>query len=334
MKKSVIVLLFNLWTLCSFGQIYGFSTYNSVYTPLDNPISLNNGVPWVSLDYTVPIGFDFNFFNTSIDTLYFVPDQGSPLLSSSNAEGGVHKLINPYGAVLIDRGYMTSTSLSPVSYQLSGSAPERVLKIEWKNCGFYFDLEDDGQSVDFINYQLWLYESDGKIEVHFGPQKISQPNLAYNYETGPQVSLIPAYYVDLDSISTASQWLDGPATNPAMVVTGLPVFMDGDIPVNKVFCFTNLTVGLKPSHESECRVFPNPFNDDLTLELPLEFSGPCLVEIYNLAGCKLYSEQLNKPNNSNEIRIQPGLKQDGSYLFKISSRNVTASRLVLKTSKR
>lgn len=119
--KTIIITLFAL--MCSIAplrsQIYSFQATTVPYADLVNPISLNNGEVWEMPDYTIPIGFDFWYFYEYIDTLYFFPES-TAMFSTSNEEGGFHKLLIPFGAILIDRGYGTSQSLSPLSYELSG----------------------------------------------------------------------------------------------------------------------------------------------------------------------------------------------------------------------
>ncbi len=327
MKTTIVLmLLFNLWTLCASGQIYSFSTSNRIYTALEDPISLNNGIPWVSPDYIIPIGFDFNFFSSTIDTLFFVPDQGGSLLSSSNAEDGIHQLINPFGAVLIDRGFTTPNSLSPISYQLTGDAPSRILKVEWGNCGFYYDLEDDGESSDYINFQLWLYESNGTIEIHYGPHKITQLYLAYNFEPGPQVNLIPAYYVEQDSISTLSLWLYGVATNPNMVTSGFPFFLEGNIPVNKVFRFKNIYSKVGELDESTISINPNPCSDYFFIEKQNGLHSKLDVFIYNAAGVLVYKKSIG-PNNA---KVDFTSFKPGVYMVEIRNKEATSRKKIIK----
>src|SRR3990172_4164378 len=181
MKKLYSIILFafasafaNLFVQQTHAQTpyYSFSQYTSTYANLTSPISLNNGNLW---DFSIP-------------TAYY-PLNVSPLLSNFPVFGDYNYDLRVYGGTaqfynsgsqqiyymngfglfypdgMKDKG--TSTSLSPISYQVSGTTPNRILKIEWKNAGHA------AASADFINVQLWLYETSNIIEVHYGSSSIT-----------------------------------------------------------------------------------------------------------------------------------------------------------------
>ncbi|TND10237.1 MAG: hypothetical protein FD123_485 [Bacteroidetes bacterium] len=56
----------------------------------------------------------------------------------------------------------SSGNRSVLSYAQSGSAPNRILKIQYKNVG------QSGTASELLSYQLWLKEG-GALEVHIGP---------------------------------------------------------------------------------------------------------------------------------------------------------------------
>jgi hypothetical protein len=70
------------------------------------------------------------------------------------------------GADLIARELANPLN-SPINYELSGSSSNHVLKIEWRNAGFYHD--NSSNKIDFISFQLWLYEDANNIEMRYGP---------------------------------------------------------------------------------------------------------------------------------------------------------------------
>ena len=327
--KTVIITLFAL--MCSFAplrsQTYSFQVATSPYADLTNPISLNNGEVWEMPDYIIPIGFDFWYFHEYIDTLYFF-EESAAMLSTSNEEGGFHKLVFPFGAMLIDRGYGTSQSLSPLSYELSGETGSRILKIEWKNVGFGFEFDANNTLNDYVNFQLWLYETSGNIELHFGPSKILHPEFAYIDVSGPSVALIPQYDYEEDTVSSASLWLQGNPGNPVMVQTDEFTFLEGSIPTNTVFQFSNLTVGGNIKPLKSVVVYPNPANDYLTIRLSNNATSIAEISICDINGRIVYQNAQN-PNQSGELQVPVSELKNGVYQLVIrQGEEVTSSRFV------
>ncbi|MDY0026768.1 MAG: T9SS type A sorting domain-containing protein [Lentimicrobium sp.] len=311
--KTVIITLFAL--MCSIAplrsQTYSFQATTAPYANLTNPISLNNGEVWVFPDYTIPIGFNFWYFHEYIDTLYFF-EESAAMLSTSNVEGGFHKLIFPFGAMLIDRGYGTSQSLSPLSYELSGELGNRILKIEWQNVGFGFEYDAINTLNDYVNFQLWLYETSGNIEMRFGPSKIMHPEFAYIDVSGPSVALIPQYNFEEDTVSSASLWLQGNPGNPVMVQTDEFTFLEGSIPPNTVFQFNKLTVGSIKNPLNAAIVYPNPAKDYLTIRLLNNFTSLAEISISDINGRIVYQSAHN-PNQTGELQVPVSALNGGVY---------------------
>lgn len=286
------------------AQSYNFTTEIETYTDLQNPVSLNNGVVWDMADYIIPIGFEFMYFKSYIDTLFFL-DSAPCILSSSDEEGGNHQIIIPFGTTLVDRGYPTNHSLSPLSYELSGEVGNRILKIEWKNVGFMMEFYMNETLNDYTNFQMWLYEKDGKIEIHYGPTQILFPQYAYVYESGASVSLVPKYDYDMDTISNQSLFLSGNPINPSMIQTNDYVYLDGTIPANTIYMFNNLCVNVKTLDYNSSLVYPNPVTD--RLHIRADFKNPFSTESYimvrDLLGKVLYSDEVISSNNEFEIPV-------------------------------
>lgn len=327
--KTIIITLFAL--MCSIAplrsQIYSFQATTVPYADLVNPISLNNGEVWEMPDYTIPIGFDFWCPYEYIDTLYFFPES-TAMLSTSNEEGGFHKLLIPFGAMLIDRGYGTSQSLSPLSYELSGEPGNRILKIEWKNAGFGVEYDVNNTLDDYVNFQLWLYETSGNIELHFGPSQIMHPEFAYADVSGPAVALVPQYDYVEDTVSSNSLWLQGNAGNPVMVQTDEFTFLEGSIPPNTVFQFNNLTAGSLKKTPNTAIVYPNPTKDYLTIRLLNNFTSLADISICDINGRIVYQSAQN-PNQTGELQVPVSALKGGVYQVLIrQGEGVTSARLV------
>ncbi len=275
-KHLLLVTLLGL-SLGLSAQTYSFNQSPIVYTDLVGSTSLNNGITWDDPGYTIPIGFDFEFFDTLINTIYIIDWGYGTELSADPAVLNTDFLLIPYGSDIIDRGYdtvldvPTSTSISNISYLLSGNPGSQILKIEWNNVGFYGELFDDAISSDFVNFQLWLYEGSNNIEIHFGPNSVTQPNLSYDGSTGTHIALYPTFDFYNDAVLAPASVLTGSAATPTMsqVLDSYSDYLNGTIPANVSFNF----VKLLSSNESTAKknlditVFPNPADQSFNLTI-------------------------------------------------------------------
>ncbi len=158
--------------LSSYGQQSYYHAYSTgTYTNLSGSTSLNNGQIWEDPEYHIAIGFNFDFFGTVFDSIY-VSDY---VWFDEN----IKYSILAYYADFIDRS--TTSSVSPISYLLTGSPGTQILKIEWNNAGFREEFISDSTFTDYINVQLWLYESTNNIEVRIGPNSVLK---LYSYDNG------------------------------------------------------------------------------------------------------------------------------------------------------
>jgi hypothetical protein len=141
------------------AQSYKTSVVNTGYKNLEHGIVLTGSQPWKNPSFRIAIPFNYHYFNRAMDSIYIGPygvfftlDQKDVLITG------------PYDAT--DRG--NTVSESPISYEIARVNGSRVLKIEWKNVGFY----KDSTHQDYYNVQVWLYEGSENMEVHIGPTSI------------------------------------------------------------------------------------------------------------------------------------------------------------------
>ncbi len=168
MKKIFLsLLIFYSFQLSAQYKYYKDSSYTQAFSLLTGAQSVNNGQWWDDDQYVVPLGFNFRLFNDSVQE---VTIGGAGALVSSTPDPDNANYITgivAHGSDLIDRDSSGNSSMSPISYTTSGTAPNRICKIEWIGAGFY-NATSNGFFDDSVNFQLWLYETTNVIEVHFG----------------------------------------------------------------------------------------------------------------------------------------------------------------------
>ena len=324
MKKTLLFISIFLVSTFSFSQ-YSFSKSTGTYSNLVSPTSLTNGITWDDPQFTVPIGFNFKYFDSTISTFY-IEDYGfgAHLAINDNETGKIPTLI-PYGSDIIDRAYdlvsgtSTSGGLSPISYKLSGITGARILKIEWKNVGFYGDIDDDDVSTDFTNFQLWLYEGSNNIEIHFGPNSITSPLLSYDGEGGTSIELMSNYDYDLDDYGPNSIILRGNPTAPNVKIINTfdsLEFMNGTIPNGTIYKFTK-TGGTASVKESKLifntKIYPNPANNFIKVASEDVTKKISQIQIMDMNG-KIIKTVVNQFNTIDVSQFNSGI-----YLVKVSS---------------
>ncbi len=171
MKKAISFLLLAI-PILTYGQFnYTVNVFNGPYTPLTTGTVVSGGTMWDDEYHTAPIGFNFSLGQLQINTLSFT----GGAFAASDTEGTVSGFFLT-GADLYDRGNAGgSTALSPVRYELTGTAGSRIFKMEVYNAGFWDEYDLYTTNNDSVCFQIWLYEGTNVVELRFGPSKISHP---------------------------------------------------------------------------------------------------------------------------------------------------------------
>lgn len=171
MLKHLISLF--LIVILSLGAKAQFT--NSVsrvaYAEIDSPTSLNGTAVWNHLtSYPVYLPFTFYLHGQAYTAVNVQAGGGINFPGSGYKQLNVWWVAFAGGFYLKDKG--TSTSRSSVSYRISGTAGNRVLKVQWKNAGFK-QVGSRVDTTDYVDYQIWLFETDSHIEIHFGRSSTS-----------------------------------------------------------------------------------------------------------------------------------------------------------------
>ena len=319
--KIIILLSVLLLTASGFSQTYTFAAFPGGYSDLISSTSLNNGQVWDDPYYSVPIGFNFEYFGESLTNIEISDEGLGGLLTAGDcvADPTMSYLI-AYGADIIDRGYDGPVSLSNISYKTEGAVGTRICKIEWNNVGFYDGTNDaSGNKIDYLNFQLWLYETSNVIEIRFGPKSITEPLIDFEGETGSFVIL--AHDIDCNSggILGHELILSGTPANPdfyddVFSLEDTILFLNGVIPPLTVYRFTPASTASQNELSStpSFSVVPNPAEDQISLFH--EGNGTSKisdVSILDMSGKVLLS------NLNFNAQIPVGELQSGMYFVQI-----------------
>lgn len=306
------------------GQTYSLTVYQEPYVSLGTGFPITEGV-WNDPDYVVPIGFEFRFFDQVISTLVSLEDYTSGGTLATEPISNIASIMGVYGPDIVDRGYHTGSSMSSIYFGYSGSTGQRVFTQEWLNVGFYSGEIVNDVYVDFIHFQLKLYEASGDIVFHFGPSSILHPELDYEGQAGPSLGLIK----NLDLVGGVSaeevMFLSGNPSNPLIVQEFSKVHLNGSIPENTVYRFssgfTSTDDGLTAAQNTW--VHPNPTSGRLVMNEKVESQVIYPIHIYNIQG--QWVETIDA-----QVGMDVGHLPHGIYVLKIqTARGWNTQRILL-----
>lgn len=171
MKRKTALLGTTLMLFC-FGlraQV-SFTHSTGTYNLLTDGTQLLKDSVWDELDYNtvptdmiIPLGFKIKYNGVEHDTLY---------LYDANIVGDNKNVIFGSGVDMVDRGYAENQSKSPIYIKREGTSPNRIVKIEFRNAGFYDEFDINGTLNDSITLQYWFYENGNKFEFHAGTSSV------------------------------------------------------------------------------------------------------------------------------------------------------------------
>lgn len=162
---------------------YTFSAHSGTYTAISGGVDITNNIQYYA-NVKIPIGFNFNYNGVTYSKLA-ICEAGWASFDSTNvtadlsnsatnnlALGTTRNLVAPLWDFL--RGSAAGAGgISKASYQVSGSAPNRVFTMEWLNWAWLLNC-----NCNAISFQAKLYEGTNIIEFVYlqGPGALTTPS--------------------------------------------------------------------------------------------------------------------------------------------------------------
>jgi hypothetical protein len=290
------------------STLYTFSTFTAAYVPITGT-SLTGGLKWDDLSYSLTIGFNAKLYS----------QQGTSLSLSEARTVGFDDFFNDPTVSLIagmledmcDRSYDPNVDnegdpggTSPISYTTVGTPGNRICKVQVSNAGFFGENDANGVSVSFVNFQTWIYETSGDIELRYGSVNIQ--NQALNLNNGAS-GIICGLIDSLNTTTGASpraNMLGGTNSNSPSVVlwnATTPPSVNATITSGRVYRFArnNGTVGLNElaTNNIAFKLFPNPAKDKIKIDSQI---ANAQISITNILGMEV--KRVNH-NGISEINV-------------------------------
>jgi Secretion system C-terminal sorting domain len=320
MKYTLLIAILSCGMILS-AQTYSLDASIGTYSDLVGATSLNKGEVWDDPDYEIPFGFTFDLFGKTLTNIY-IDDFGlGAYLTHTSVDTGVKPLIIAYGADIIDRGFDVDHSVSEISYMTVGSSGSKILKIEWKNFGFWGDLDDDGVTVDSANLQIWFYEGTNTIEMRFGPNAVTQPNIDYEGLPGPYMGLVEQFDFSSFGLVKGAAFVKGDPSSPTLSNSDTSLaFLNGNVPNGAIYRFYIPRLNSVEDKSIDFQVYPNPVSNMLFISSREIESGT--VEIRNTTGVTMRKVELT----SEPIEVSD--LASGLYVVEIESAGRFARKLI------
>ncbi|MEZ4885048.1 MAG: T9SS type A sorting domain-containing protein [Chitinophagales bacterium] len=277
--------------------------------------------------YYAPIGFIFEIEESQNDSIFISPQGFVNFFQNCNANqfgDVVPPILYAYFSAFDDRGWWFGdgeTPMTTIHYLTEGEEGNRIFKIEWKNVGFFDSI---GEGDDFVNFQVWLYESDNSIEIHFGASFITNTNDedTWFYFDGPLMAWI--YYTDCELTADEPDMLliTGDENNPnhqfvtteEFVALGIKT-IDNAPNKNMVYQFKPTSVDIEEENDfaSQLKLYPTIADNNLTLTFSKPIVQEYNIEVYTIEGELLKTQSSNTSNENIDVADLP----KGLYLLKV-----------------
>lgn len=316
---SILLVALIGWFSNSVAQNYTIATTNEVYIELQTPTLINNPLAITFADvYYAKIPFKFTLFNREInfDLGNGITVYRDAYLVDENEHGLV---IEPFYAALKKKD-----STSTITYEITGVAPNRILKFQWGNMGL-----SGNAATDFVNVQLWLHERNNIISVHVGPQQVtSTAAFIGGNGLGPEIGLL-RYDPNTQSFPE-KQELIGDPSNP-ILINDVNRSLDGVPAEGTVYTFSppGVSVAVNTLENSllGISIFPNPASSTIHIQTASSVANNLLIiEVYDITG-KLINVPRKKMANGVLLNVSSLAK--GVYQCKVTKEGQTTFHKVM-----
>jgi|GEM_PF-5276242 len=286
------------------AQDYSFSYSTGTYSHLADAVDLTQGQPWADLEFEIPLDSGFVFYGTRYDTLH--------VRSYVHFDNAITKYIDPYFVLFADRGE------SPVLYKYDTTTGEPVVRIEWKNMGFYGEKELLGTLEDSVSVQLWLHLESGSITVLIGPNSVVHTYESFWGKSGPAIGLSDLMDPPPGTL-VRSIYLFGDPQSPQVVQndTTFQTYLTGSPVEGMIYRFEYVPAGIGQQTEPAAVLFPNPAEDDIVLRISQGGQPWSGMTVMNQQGYILEQRSLTRGQTTVEFNASAWIP--GLYIIRLSA---------------
>ena len=198
--KKITFLFLLLFATSFYGQLsyYTFTQTTGTYTPVATPTTVLNGSTDSGFSPLTNIGFNFVLDGTTY-TQFSATSNGHVRLGSTGNSTNYTPISSSNNGPAIAFFARDGKTNSAVVYEVTGTAPSRVLTIEYP---FYF--VDWSFTANTLSAQIKLYEGTNKVEIVYGASN------RVNTYTG-QVGIVSNLNSNYSNRTTTTDWSNSSA---------------------------------------------------------------------------------------------------------------------------
>lgn len=300
MKKRLLFTLSLLAVLGASAQNeYAFSQRTSNYVEMTGATVVSPST-WGEFTTGVALPFTFKYFDEDVDSIFIT--EGGIFFDADGDD-----FLSPHSELAQGRG----DGQSPVTYRIDGTGTNRILKVQWPNITFTTNAV--AYPNDFVNYQVWFYETSHVIEFHYGSSFVTEEAL-------PTLTLV-ASMMSIDGNHSISVGGDPSAAVPSYEFATFDA-LDRNPSVNTIFVFTpGFPNSVKAAMgQVSLNIYPNPAGANLTISSNAVLQH---VGVLTMSGQQVYSFPVT---TGTEAQVNTAALPSGIYFLEI----VTAEGVVTR----
>lgn len=196
-----------------------------------------------------------------------------------------------------------------ISYKVLGSSPNRVFAIQYKSLRGYWSEETSTR----VNFQVRLYEEDGKIEYHYGPVKAGT-------FAGGDIGAMIGFEDHIGGDYHFYDLIAGGAIPASELNTNLSPLTDWPGPDSMFVIQTHNVSGIEENPEVLPQTlalhqnYPNPFNPETTIDYTLAKDSKVRLIIYDVLGRKIKTLVNTRQRSGFRSAMWNGRNQQGEFV--------------------
>lgn len=329
--KKLLFLLAMLVGQTSFAQDpYTLSTYNSVYTELVNAtpveIIIEEGNEeeleyWDDPFYIIQLEFGFQVGDSIYNSLIQAGGGAEFIIANLNyTDSSVTSTkVHFFGLFddFADAAAIEGLPHSEITYNTTGDIGNRITKIQYTDAAFYEEVHGTEPAAENrVSFQVWFYEDNGIMEIHFGESNITDPELIFYDNPGPGIELIiGASFEDEDSDLDWGAQIIGDPANPTLSYWDFDEMEDGflnSMPENgRVYRFApSAIVGLANASSPKFSIYPTIAQSEVWIKDAHVANSA--YRIMDITGKQVKTGNLNGDSSVNVSNLNTGV-----YIFSI-----------------
>lgn len=185
MKRYLILMAASMVVFgTAWGQSPTLVTSTSTYTSLSGGTQIYKDSVWDDMGWAnnntptvFALGFGFKWKGITFDSV-----QVKDGLVNFTKAGEVNSLVFGSFSDLIDRGTRDTgaqVAQSPIYIKRSGVSPNALFTIEWRNAGFFDELDVNGTLNDSMSMSIIIHQDKSIMDVHMGSNSVAGLSPSY-----------------------------------------------------------------------------------------------------------------------------------------------------------